>query len=255
MSMETSDALVIKTVDFSESSLILTLYTRSFGKIHGIAKGGRRLKNSFESALDLLTQISVSFIRKNSDALDLLTEAKLRRRFRPTAENLAGLSAAYYLAELLDLMTEAGEPSEAIYDLAAQTLDLLATGKRVEERFHRFEWGLLEESGDRPSTRFCVGCGAEVPLAEYAARGARLSFGFLDGGVICDACRKARGFQQVASVAAESLLWLDQLNPEVDPPAWTESQRNNKGEIRGLLNYYFCALLGRKPKTQDGALQ
>lgn len=251
MSIESSDAMVIKTVDFSESSLVLTLYTRKFGKIHGIAKGGRRLKNPFESALDLLARINVSFIRKNSDALDLLTEAKLLARFRPTAENLDGLSAGYYLAELLDLMTEDGEPAPEIYDLAARTLDELQTGRRVEERFHRFEWNLLGLTGDQPSLRFCVGCGGEIPLEEMIKRGERVGFGFLDGGVICGECRRTRGFQQVASMAAESLGLIDRLSSDdarSEPAEWNKKSR---GEIRGLLNYYFCTLLGRKPKTQD----
>jgi DNA repair protein RecO (recombination protein O) len=55
--MENADAVVLRTVDFSETCLILTLFTRQFGKIEALAKGGRRLKSPFESALDILTRI------------------------------------------------------------------------------------------------------------------------------------------------------------------------------------------------------
>lgn len=250
MSIESSDAIVIKTVDFSESSLILTLWTRSFGKIHGIAKGGKRLKNPFESALDLLAQISVSFIRKNSDALDLLTEAKLARRFLPTAEHLDGLYAGYYLAELLDAMTEDGYAQTELYDLAADSLAAFESEPRTAEYLCRFEWGLLTLSGQRPSTRFCVECGQELPLEALAAAGRRLSFGFLDGGVICDPCRRRRGFEQVASVSAQSVAWLDRLDLKKAPPSFTDGEKKVRGDIRGLLNYYFCCILGKKPKMQ-----
>ena len=54
MPIEHSEAIVIRTIDFSETSLILTLFSREFGKVRGIAKGARQLKNSFDSALDLL---------------------------------------------------------------------------------------------------------------------------------------------------------------------------------------------------------
>jgi len=250
MSKETSDAIVIKTVDFSESSLILTLYTRNFGKIHGIAKGARRLKNPFESALDLLSQISVSFIRKNSDVLDLLTEAKLRSRFRPTMKNWRGLNAGYYLAELLDLTTADGDPDLELFDLASATLDAYQTGERTDDCRDRFEWGLLGILGQRPSVRECVSCGEPIRLEERAEANGRVSFGFLDGGAICSACRSKQGFQQVAALSAEALLRLESLDaglPET-PPAPTV-----RGEMRGMLDYYFCTLLGRKPRTQDSA--
>ena len=83
MPAEQATALVLRTVDFSESSLVVTLFTREFGKIGALAKGARRLKGPFESALDLLALCRIVFLRKSSDALDLLTEAKLERRFRP----------------------------------------------------------------------------------------------------------------------------------------------------------------------------
>ena len=109
MSLEKADALVVKSVYFSESSLILNVFTREMGKVRGIAKGARRLKNPFETSIDLLASIRLSFIKKNSDALDVFTEAKLRRRFRPR-RNLRGLYAGYYVAELLDFGTEDYEP-------------------------------------------------------------------------------------------------------------------------------------------------
>ena len=83
MPAEKATALVLRVVEWSETSSIVTLLTREFGKVRGLAKGARRPKGPFESALDLLSSCQVVFLRKSSDALDLLTEAKLQRRFRP----------------------------------------------------------------------------------------------------------------------------------------------------------------------------
>ena len=93
MSSEKANAIVLRTVEFSETSLMVTLFTREFGKIGALAKGARRLKEPFESALDLWTHCRIVFLHKSSEALDLLTEAKLLRRFRPAAADLAGLYA------------------------------------------------------------------------------------------------------------------------------------------------------------------
>src|SRR3984957_13706725 len=110
MPTEKAIALVLRVVEFSETSSGVTLFTREFGKIRGLAKGARRLKGPFESALDLLATCRIVFLRKSSDALDLLTEAKLERRFRPAKGDLAALYAAYYLAELLDELTDDNDP-------------------------------------------------------------------------------------------------------------------------------------------------
>ncbi len=81
MAAEKTLALVLRAVEFSETSSVVTLFTRDFGKIRGLAKGARRPKGPFESALDLLSLCRLVFLRKSSEALDLLTEAKLERRF------------------------------------------------------------------------------------------------------------------------------------------------------------------------------
>ena len=82
MSQEKSLAIVLRVVDFGETSAIVTLFTEELGKIGALAKGARRPKGPFESALDLLAVCRIVFLHKSSDALDLLTEAKLERRFR-----------------------------------------------------------------------------------------------------------------------------------------------------------------------------
>src|SRR5437867_7751973 len=94
-------ALIVRATDWSETSRIATLWTREFGRVRVLAKGGRRLKSNFESALDLLTVCTIVLLRKSSGSLDLLTEAQVVERFPRLRADLAALYAGYYLAELL----------------------------------------------------------------------------------------------------------------------------------------------------------
>src|SRR5438034_7976447 len=100
MATEKAQALVLRTTDWSETSRIATLWTREFGKVRVLAKGGRRLKSSFESALDLLTVCDIVLLRKSSGSLDLLTEARVERRFPLLSKEMSALYAGYYVAEL-----------------------------------------------------------------------------------------------------------------------------------------------------------
>jgi len=91
MSLEKTLALVLRTTDYSETSKVVTLWTRDFGKVRVLAKGGRRLRSAFEAALDLLSVCNVVFLRKQSDRLDILTEAELVERFGDLRKNLSAL--------------------------------------------------------------------------------------------------------------------------------------------------------------------
>src|SRR4029453_8299073 len=110
MATEKTRAIVLKVVEFSESSCVVTLFTEDFGKVGALAKGARRPKGPFDGAIDLLALPRIFLIRKSSDALDLLTEAKLERRFRSSQRCLSRLYAGYYVAELLSELTEPGDP-------------------------------------------------------------------------------------------------------------------------------------------------
>jgi DNA repair protein RecO (recombination protein O) len=244
MPSEKASAIVLRTVEFSETSLVVTLFTREFGKVGALAKGARRLKGPFESALDLLGLCRIVFLHKSSDTLDLLTEAKLLRRFRPAGHDLSSLYAGYYVAELLGALTDDDDPHPELFDLADETLAALGAGEPVARRIVRFELGALRLLGHMPSLENCVECGARIAPA------GRVAFGQLDGGVLCPACRE--GKKEVVLVSGGVLRAMAQLAVP-DGRAWRrlEIDARGLGEMRGLLNHYFTHLLGRKPRMHE----
>jgi len=251
--MPSADALVLRTIDFSETSLIVTLYTRQFGKIEALAKGGRRLKSPFESSLDILARNSIAFIQKRGDVLDLLTESKLLRRFRVHPANLAGTLGGCYVAELINSFTAPGDPMPAVYDLTVKVLHQLERGTLVMRTLIRFEGRLLQLLGHAPSLRQCVECGESVPRVPET----RVVFGVLDGGILCPTClspyRQAVHRQTIA-VRQETLdTWEALMNPHDRSEHWKHLpvSRQTLGEIRRLANQYICSLLGWKPRLHD----
>ncbi|MBA61876.1 MAG: DNA repair protein RecO [Planctomycetaceae bacterium] len=240
MASEKTDAITIRIVDFSESSCIATLFTRDFGKIGAMVKGARRPKSSFESAIDLLTISRIVFIHKSSDSLDLLTEAKLQRRFRAATRSLPHLYAGYYIAELLDTLTQTGDPHPDLFELARETLIQLDELQDPLSLVIRFELNLLRMIGQKPSFEKCTLCGGEI------SQQPRVSFGQLSGGVLCGKCRV--GQSRVISMSwgvleAMNLFSVcDTALPEVDPLVL--------GELRGVLNNYMANMMGRRPRMQ-----
>ncbi len=241
MPAEKATAIIVRTVDFSETSLVVTLFTREMGKIGALAKGGRRLKGPFDSALDLLALCRIVFLHKSSESLDLLTEAKLLRRFRPPGHDLRPLYAGYYVAELLRELTDENDPHPELFDLADETLAALVAGEPAGRRIVRFELGALRLLGHTPSLAECVECGKPVPL------GGRIAFGLADGGVLCP--RHRSGKRHVAAIKPGTLETMKQF-ADLDAHAWQHLAVDARtlGEIRGIMNQYLAHLMGKKPR-------
>ncbi len=193
MPLEHATALVLRLVPWSEASFVCTLFTREFGRVRAVAKGAKRRKGPFESALDLLALCKVVFLRKSSDALDILTEAKLSRRFRLRGRELAGLYAGYYVAELLAELTDDYDPHPELFDLADQTLAALQDEPQVGRLVLRFELAAVRLLGHAPALTRCAECGAAV-----GSEG-RVAFGQISGGALCARCRP--GKRQVVSLS------------------------------------------------------
>lgn len=239
VSAEKATALVLRTTDWSETSRIATLWTREFGRVRVLAKGGRRLRSNFESALDLLNVCGIVFLRKSSGSLDLLTEAQVARRFPRLRTSLEALYSAYYIAELLADWTEDYDPHPALFDEALDTLEALGTPDfPTGPRLMRFELVLLQQLGYHPVLESCSTCAQ--PLA---SRG--LAFSAKAGGVVCAHCQlvqrerrpvSANALQMLRSLSEPGETWRREWDPAV------------RAEVRQLLGYYVTYLLGHRPR-------
>jgi DNA repair protein RecO (recombination protein O) len=241
MSSEKSEGLILRVTDFSETSRIVVVFTREFGKISGLAKGGRKLKGPFESALDLLSTCQIVFLRKNTSGLDLLTEAKLVTRFHPQERDLVSLYAGYYLAELLLGLTEDYDPHLTLYVAAQESLEMFRTSETTMLGVLRFELVLLREIGQLPDFENCAACGTEL------TEGRTFGFWVSEGGLICPECQREE-YTQI-SIHAGTAAALRLLAGESEH-AW---KRLNFGprqlkEIKQVTTAAISHVLGRRPK-------
>jgi DNA repair protein RecO (recombination protein O) len=183
------------------------------------------------------------FIDKSGDVLDLLTEARLERRFRSASRDLSRLYAGFYVAELLLELTDLGDPHPELYRRADETLLALDRDGPVAGTVLSFEVTALRLLGHLPALQDCVLCGTPASTGQD-----RVLFGQLAGGVLCPRCRQ--GQKQVVSVSREGHEALQQLaNPGVMERVG-EIEVRVRGELRGLLNHYVTNLLGHPPRMQ-----
>jgi DNA repair protein RecO (recombination protein O) len=242
VSAEKTEAIIIRQTDYSETSRILRLFTREFGTISAIAKGGRRLKGPFEAALDLLARCRIVFLRKSSGGLDILTEAQLISRFTPNRRHLTALYAGYYVAELLNHLTEEYDPCPELYDAAVRTLQRLESDAPPDVTILRFELILLQQFGHLPAFDECVTCRSPI-----TPQSSPLSFWVSQGGLLCAKCqRKEFAKTPIHPGTIAVLRRLAQADdPLADRVAVSPEQQR---ELRTMVTAVISHLLGRRPK-------
>lgn len=263
---------VLKGVDYSETSRIVTLWTREKGKVRALAKGARRLKSPFENSLDLLNLCRFQIIHKGGNALDLVTESRVRESYGGLRKNLPNLYAAYHIAELLAEGTEDLDPHPELFEGVHDTLHWLSKEDAESTPLTRmspitswvmiqFEFFYLSQIGYFPDFNNCHICG-QIPSPENPAW-----IFHIDSGVItCDGCRgkSASQFHQATKTSHSSRKHYAPLPPSslaISPDALDAASRlGNRGictevavekirrELRALLNHYLTWLRGRRPR-------
>ncbi|MFP6765250.1 MAG: DNA repair protein RecO [Planctomycetaceae bacterium] len=242
MNDQKTEALVIRLADFSNTSRVVTFFTRDFGKVSTIAKGGKRLTGPFESALDLLADCGIVFLRKSSSALDILTEARLINRFRPNPDSLESFYAGCYVSELLAGLTEDYDPHPVLFETARWTLAEFSREVDYRLPLLRFELVLLRENGQLPSFDLCVHCGSPIEV------GGRFSFWVTQGGLLCSSCQTQESTTH--QIQAGTVAILRRLAEASESAASRMSASPQQlREMRYTMTEAISAILGRRPKS------
>ncbi|MCO5166896.1 MAG: DNA repair protein RecO [Planctomycetes bacterium] len=255
MAIHTTDAIVLRAIDYSETSLIVWLYTREHGRVHLIAKGARRARSPFEGALEPLVRGELVFYRKaKPDALDIAKEFDPADLHLGLRGDLARLHRGVYVGELLTELSEPDVASPEAFDAAAGALDRLARGPRegLEQALVTCQLRLLAAAGLRPVLDRCARCGGPVfpqppasPLggAQASARDRRGDdawFGPAQGGALC--LEHGRGEADAAAVSRPLLRRL--LATALGRPVAPEPEADL--EVRRLLDRFLAWHLGRE---------
>jgi DNA repair protein RecO (recombination protein O) len=158
MDIERADGIVLRAQPVTESSLIVTWYTREFGKLKTLAKGARRPKSPMRGKLDLFYRDELLFLRSRRSDLHLLHECFLEEPHAALRESVERLTAASYACELVDLAMELEDAHPQVFDLLEQVLDDVEAGAGAALLIW-FELQLLAAAGWAPQWREADGMG------------------------------------------------------------------------------------------------
>ena len=124
-----TDAIVLNSMRFGDTSKIVWVYTKEYGKVSIIAKGAVSLKNKYGGSLEPLSYISLIFYKKyNINTLQTLKETDLIIPFNNIFANYIGLICGRICCEFLKNTQPDNLQSIEIFELTKDYLILLSTG-------------------------------------------------------------------------------------------------------------------------------
>lgn len=134
---------VLHTYPFKETSLVVELFSRDFGRIAAVAKGARRPRSAMRGMLQAFQPLQATWSGKselrNLHSLDWGEGLLLL--------NGDALMCGFYLNELLLRLLPREDPHEALFDYYTRTLRDLAAAAPVAPTLRRLELRLLQELG------------------------------------------------------------------------------------------------------------
>ncbi len=201
-----SPGLILKKTPFSDSSLILKVFTRESGLITLIAKGAKRPKSKYHGLLDFFTLDQFVYPAKSKSEIHTLMEVGLMRDFPRLKSDPARQSLAHVFLELYLKYVPEPEQSHPHFELLLERLGRIDEAREFDPVLELCDFllALCAVSGFSPQFSECAQCG-------------RTDLGFrarLDpdlGGPVCATCSGTGGGAGAGSFSARLLRWLTRL--------------------------------------------
>lgn len=140
---------VLHRYDWSESSLILEVFTRAHGRVALVAKGAKKPSSNFRPVLLPLQLLRLSFGAEGE--IRTLKDAEWAGgQVMPTGE---ALLSGYYLNELLLRLLARDDPHPVLFDIYRSTVQILASehALALQPALRAFELLILRQTGLLPA--------------------------------------------------------------------------------------------------------
>lgn len=181
MGLSKTEGIVTKTTKYSETSLIVTVITRDYGKISAIANNVRSSKSHMLMGLQLFSFSEIVFYESRSKTgLYKLNEMSVIEGFGNIRSDLEKLAYASYFAEVANSAVSEDNPDEEVLRLLLNTLFALDRDLCPMNKIKTvFEWRIAAVSGYEPDVEACVKC-RKVQGDMFLS--------FSEGEVFCEEC-------------------------------------------------------------------
>ena len=206
MALEKTEAVVLKTYNWSESSRTAVFFTERFGKLALVDKGGRAA-SSRRGRLMPFAHLEITLYKSEKQTSPYLRDCDVIREFSiEKAGSLGRLAYGSAASELLLLLLPEGEAQPALFNYLLRFLGKMSDIDKqfLPAIFIGFFLRAMSQLGYHPSLAYCAGCSKEQEKIETV--GGKVMFSPEKGGLICSSCQKPGEYYIGLSVQQARLL-------------------------------------------------
>src|ERR1700733_3681176 len=173
----TSEAVVLRTWPVHEADLLVSFFTRDYGRLKGMAKAALKSRKRFGGALEPMTLARAWFAERPRQELVRLDQLEIIRSPLSSPVDHARMSVLSFFAELLDQALPEHDPQETIFRLLVSVLEQ-TTVENPWMALTYFQLWMTRLMGLLPDIAHCTACG------EVLQAGA-VSFNIYGDGLFC----------------------------------------------------------------------
>jgi DNA repair protein RecO (recombination protein O) len=177
MSVLTSEAVVLRTWPVHEADLIVSLFTRDYGRVRGVAKSALKSRKRFGGALEPMTVARAWFAERPRQELVRLDQLEIIRSPLSLPVDSVRLAVLSFFAELLDEALPERDPQETVFRLAVAMLEQ-TTVEQPWMPLTYFQLWMTRLMGLLPDIGHCTVCREKLVAGE-------ISFNTLGDGLFC----------------------------------------------------------------------
>ena len=241
MALYKTRAIVIKSMNLSESDRLVTFMTENHGKVKCVAKGARKVKNRFWGALEPMSLIHLIYFGKEHQRLFRLNQSDIIESFQTIREDFDKLYTGVYFLDLIDAMVLEGHWDPEIFSLLYQALAALDHQTELDPLRRLFEVRLLSLSGYKPQLENCVIC-------RKKHENGMLPFSYTHNGIVCSSCSGKAKIDIQFSVGTKNYL-KKLLNVEIKTCERLKFPKSQTEEIEMVTHRLILSHLGRELKS------
>lgn len=233
---------ILRTLNYSESDLIVTFYSCEFGKLKGIAKGAKRSKKRFANVFEPFSLTNIIFTRKSRDTLAFIESCDIIDHYHDIRQDMEKTLIASYFIDLTDQFSPEGKKNEKVFDLLQDFLIILGKEKASDAVIRFFEMRLLKLAGFEPALECCIVCKTPVINGNF------YYFHAHEGGIKCGSCANVQRYEQSISAGTVRTLLMGK-DMDIDKIKLVALTDPLATESRSILINFISHVLGHELKS------
>jgi DNA repair protein RecO (recombination protein O) len=167
MSVLTSEAVVLRTWPLRESDLIVSFFTRDYGRMKGVAKSALKSRKRFGGALEPMTLTRAWFAERPRQELVRLDQLEIIRSPLSGPVDHVRLAVLSFFAELIDEALPEHDPQETVFRLLVSVLEQTASDNCPPWMpLTYFSLWMTRLMGLLPDVARCTACGEPLRPGE-----------------------------------------------------------------------------------------